>query len=145
MFSQPSLNKWMSITPNKWQNMTPKKRLNFTPTSPAPNVAKRTTTLLHFELDQCGKRNALKSSDSCGALTPPSEHLPASTAEESRAANDARCQPKAALGSQPLKENVGRNSSDKRETLEMIVPPGCEQCWKFPTCEMGKGEGHDSA
>src|ERR1700687_133658 len=43
----------MSITPNKWQNMTPKKRLNLTPTSPAPNVAKRTTTLPHCELDQC--------------------------------------------------------------------------------------------
>jgi small-conductance mechanosensitive channel len=55
MFSQPSLNKWMSITPNKWQNMMPKKRLNITPRSPAPNVAKRTTTLPHFELDQCDR------------------------------------------------------------------------------------------
>jgi len=52
MFSEPSLSKWLSITPNKWQNITPKRRLNITPMSPALNVAKRTTTLPHFELDQ---------------------------------------------------------------------------------------------
>jgi hypothetical protein len=52
MSSKHSLSKWLSITPNKWQNITPKKRLNITPVSPALNVAERTTTLPHFELDQ---------------------------------------------------------------------------------------------
>jgi hypothetical protein len=65
-------------------------------------------------------------------LTRPSEHLPASTPEQSQYANGARSQQKAELGSQRLRGSVGPNSNDKRETPGMIAPPGCEhQCWKF--------------
>jgi hypothetical protein len=42
-----------------------------------------------------------------------------STVERSRAANGARCQPKAALGSQPLKEQGGRKSKDRRRLFQL--------------------------